>query len=72
MLIIVRHVNEGIVINGDVTITPLRIVEGSGKVKFGIDAPKSVRILKEESFSQDKAEEITDVDKLSEKQNETD
>lgn len=46
MLILTRKKNESIKINENIEITVLEIDAGS--VKIGIDAPKSVRILRSE------------------------
>ncbi|MDR1590353.1 MAG: carbon storage regulator CsrA [Oscillospiraceae bacterium] len=46
MLVLSRRLNETIVIGGDVRITLLGI-EGD-KIKLGIDAPKSIKVFREE------------------------
>lgn len=46
MLILTRKPEQGIVISGDVTVRILSI-EGE-RVKIGIDAPRSVTVLREE------------------------
>ena len=48
MLILSRKVNEKIIIGDDVTLT---IIDTRGdQVKLGIEAPKSVKILRNEVF----------------------
>lgn len=46
MLILTRLVNESIVINGNVRIEILGV--DRGRVKIGIDAPRDVKIVREE------------------------
>ena len=46
MLIISRKKNEGIIINGDIILT-VADVQGD-KVRIGIDAPDSVKIMRKE------------------------
>lgn len=48
MLILTRKKNESIIINNDIEITILE--SDDGKVKIGIDAPKSVKIHRKEVF----------------------
>ena len=48
MLVLTRHGGEKIVIAGDIVVTVLG-VEGS-KVRLGIEAPKSVRVDRQEVF----------------------
>lgn len=46
MLILTRRVNQGIVIQGDITVTVLRVEYN--RVKLGITAPAGVIVLREE------------------------
>lgn len=50
MLVLSRKKDESIIINGNIKIT---IIESEdGKVKLGIEAPKSVKIHRQEVFDQ--------------------
>lgn len=46
MLVLTRKQNEGILIGNDIVITIINI-EGD-KVRLGIEAPKNVRVIREE------------------------
>lgn len=46
MLVLTRKVSQKIAIGGDVHVTVLSI--DGDKVKIGIDAPKSIRVFREE------------------------
>ena len=46
MLVLTRKQNEGILIGGDIVVTVINI--DGDKVRLGIDAPKSVRVIREE------------------------
>ena len=46
MLVLTRKQNEGVLIGGDIVITVINI-EGD-KVRLGIEAPKNVRVIREE------------------------
>lgn len=46
MLVLTRKQNEGILIGNDIVISVINI-EGD-KVRLGIDAPKNVRVIREE------------------------
>lgn len=48
MLVLTRREGEKLIIGGDVTVTVLSI-KGS-QVRFGIDAPKDVKIHREEVY----------------------
>ncbi len=50
MLILTRKRNESIIINDDIEITILE--SDDGKVKLGINAPKSVKVHRKEVFDQ--------------------
>lgn len=50
MLILTRKRNESIIINEDIEITILE--SDDGKVKLGINAPKSVKVHRKEIFDQ--------------------
>ena len=51
MLVLTRRQDEAIVIGKDIIVRVLG-VDKNGQVKLGIDAPRSVRILREELLSQ--------------------
>jgi len=53
MLIISRKKNEGIIINGDIIIT-VADVQGD-KVRIGIDAPESIKIMRKELLDTERA-----------------
>jgi carbon storage regulator len=53
MLIISRKKNEGIIINGDIILT-VADVQGD-KVRIGIDAPESVKIMRKELLDTEKS-----------------
>lgn len=46
MLVLSRRIAETLIINGDITITILKI--DRGQVRIGIVAPKQVNIIREE------------------------
>lgn len=46
MLVLTRKQNEGILIGSDIVITVINI-EGD-KIRLGIEAPKNVRVIREE------------------------
>jgi carbon storage regulator len=46
MLVLTRKQNEGVLIGGDIVITVINI-EGD-KVRLGIEAPKNIRVIREE------------------------
>ncbi|PLV57476.1 carbon storage regulator CsrA [Thermotoga sp. SG1] len=56
MLVLTRKVGEKIVVGNDIVITVLKI-EGNS-VKIGIEAPKHVKILREELYEELKNENI--------------
>ena len=60
MLVLARKLNESIVVNDDITITVISI--DKGVVKLGIDAPKSVSIMRSELI-----EDVTDANIASSK-----
>lgn len=49
MLILTRHINETIVINGDIKIT-VRDIRGQ-QISLGIHAPKEVDVYREEIYN---------------------
>ena len=53
MLIISRKKNEGIIINGDIIVT-VADVQGD-KVRIGIDAPESIKIMRKELLDTERA-----------------
>lgn len=52
MLVITRKINEGIVIDGKIKVVVLD--SGKDKVKLGIEAPKDIRIVRNELFDTEK------------------
>lgn len=54
MLILTRKKNESLIINGNIEITIVALDDG--KVKIGIDAPKSVEIHRKEVYEKIQAE----------------
>jgi carbon storage regulator len=50
MLVLTRKQNEGILIGKDITITIIS-VDGD-KVRLGIDAPKNIRVIREELLAE--------------------
>ncbi|HPE16924.1 MAG TPA: carbon storage regulator CsrA [Oscillospiraceae bacterium] len=46
MLVLTRKQNEGILIGSDITVTVISI--DGDKIRLGIQAPKSVRVIREE------------------------
>jgi carbon storage regulator len=54
MLVVTRRQDEGIVINGNIRVTVLGVEDG--KVKLGIEAPKSVKIYRDEIYEAVKQE----------------
>ena len=46
MLVLTRKQNEGILIGSDILITVINI--DGDKIRLGIDAPKNVRVIREE------------------------
>jgi|SRR6516225_3255375 carbon storage regulator len=48
MLVISRRLGEGIVINGDIHITVVKV--GRGRIRLGLNAPSSVRIHRREEL----------------------
>ncbi|MDA3962664.1 MAG: carbon storage regulator CsrA [Planctomycetota bacterium] len=55
MLVLSRRTNESIVIDGEIVVTVLGVDRG-GQVRLGIEAPKRVRILRQELLDQIRAE----------------
>lgn len=47
MLVLSRHKNERILIGDDIVVTVVEVRDGD-KVRLGIDAPKDVKIVREE------------------------
>jgi carbon storage regulator len=48
MLVISRRLGEGIVINGDIHITVVKVARG--RIRLGLNAPSSVRIHRREEL----------------------
>ncbi len=59
MLVLTRRTGESIVIGNGIKLTIVNI--GPGRVKIGIDAPRSVRIDREEIHDRIQQEQATDV-----------
>jgi len=59
MLILSRRVRESVMIGDDVTVTILGLK--GGQVRLGVDAPKSVRVHREEIYERIKREQIGEV-----------
>ena len=55
MLVLTRHIGQQLVIDGDIVVTVVAI-EGN-KVRLGIQAPKSVRVDRQEIHERRLAEE---------------
>jgi carbon storage regulator len=53
MLILTRHAGETIVIGEDITITVLGL--NGNQVRIGIDAPREVRVMREELLQREPA-----------------
>lgn len=53
MLLIVRKINESIMINDDIKITV--VDTGNGRVRLGIEAPRSVPVHRLEVYDQIKS-----------------
>jgi len=51
MLVLTRRVNERIVIGDDVTVTVLEV--RGDQVRLGIDAPRDVKVFREEVLGRD-------------------
>jgi carbon storage regulator len=51
MLVLTRRVNERIVIGDDVTVTVLEV--RGDQVRLGIDAPRDVKVFREEVLQRD-------------------
>jgi len=54
MLVLTRRVNERIVIGDDVTVTVLEV--RGDQVRLGIEAPRDVKVLREEVLQRDEPE----------------
>ncbi|HPT78058.1 MAG TPA: carbon storage regulator CsrA [Candidatus Atribacteria bacterium] len=54
MLVVTRRQDEGIVINGDIRVVVLGVEDG--KVRLGIEAPKSVKVYRDEIYEAVKQE----------------
>jgi carbon storage regulator len=54
MLVLTRRVNERIVIGDDVTVTVLEV--RGDQVRLGIDAPRDVKVFREEVLHRDAPE----------------
>jgi carbon storage regulator len=51
MLVISRRLGEGIVIDGNIQVTVVKI--GKGRIRLGVAAPSSVRIHRQEQAASD-------------------
>lgn len=54
MLILTRKLGESVIIGGNIKLTVVEI--GTNQIKFGVEAPKSVPIHREEVFKKIKDE----------------
>ncbi len=52
MLVITRKSGEGFWIGDDIYIQVIEIRDSHGKIRIGIQAPKEVRVLREELLTQ--------------------
>lgn len=52
MLVITRKLGEGLMISDDIKITVIEV--GKDRVRIGIDAPKEVRIVRDELYITEK------------------
>lgn len=52
MLVITRKTGEGLVINNNIRIVVTEV--GKDRVKIGIDAPKEIRVVREEIYDTEK------------------
>ena len=60
MLLLNRNIGETIIIDGDVRIT---VMEVSGnQIRIGIDAPKNIKVYRNEIFERMQAEADSDKD----------
>ena len=50
MLVLSRKINESIIINNNIVVTVIGIVDN--KIKIGIEAPKDIRIMRQEIANQ--------------------
>lgn len=50
MLVLTRKQNEGILIGSDILVTVISI--DGDKIRLGIDAPKNVRVIREELLAE--------------------
>jgi carbon storage regulator len=48
MLVLSRYENERIIIGNDIVVMIVGVCPKTGKVKIGVDAPKGVRVDREE------------------------
>ena len=60
MLLLKREIDETIVIDGDIKITVMEVQ--NGQVRFGIDAPKNIKVYRNEIFERMQAEAGSDKD----------
>ena len=57
MLILTRRIGETLMIGNDVTVSVVGL--NGSQVRFGINAPKSVEVHREEVYERVKAEKVT-------------
>ena len=60
MLILTKKIGEAIILDDDIEITVMEIQ--NGQVRFGIDAPKEVKVYREEIYERMQAEADHDKD----------
>lgn len=58
MLVLTRHVNERIVIDGGIVVTVCEI--DGGRVRLGIEAPKETKVLREEVWLREQKPPVCD------------
>ena len=60
MLILTKKIGEAIILDDDIEVTVMEIQ--NGQVRFGIDAPKEVKVYREEIYERMQAEVDRDKD----------
>ena len=60
MLLLTRNIGETIIIDGDVRITVMKV--SGNQIRIGIDAPKNIKVYRNEIFERMQAEADSDKD----------